>query len=77
MRVCQLAMLFRSEQRTQVWSERIANRQSEQGGSKHECDAHHVPEPPLRNEGVVAVLNAPTIIHVFVPPESLAATPKV
>jgi hypothetical protein len=66
-----------SEQRTQVWSERIAYRDGEQGRDEHKRDAHDVPEPSPGNESLVAVVSTSAMIHVSVPQESPAAAPKV
>ena len=50
-----------SEQRTDVWSERISNSDGEQGRKEHESEAHGCPESTLDTQRMVSVFNSPAL----------------
>jgi hypothetical protein len=54
------------EQGTQVRSERVTNSHREQGRKEGEADAYCGPQSTLDAECVVAILNSPLLIHVWV-----------
>ena len=58
-------IFLRSEERTYVRTERIANRDGEQCRNEHEAEAHHRPETPLEEQGVVLVLKSTPLVHDF------------
>jgi hypothetical protein len=53
-----------SEQRTDVWSERVTDPDREQDRHEGEGDAYCGPQSTLDAKSLVAVLNSPLLIHV-------------
>ena len=54
-----------SEERTQVGTERKANREGERRWNEHEAEPYQRPEPSLEEQSIVTVLNSSTLVHMM------------